>query len=164
MRRLHWGAIIGIVLVVLPAVAQEPFDRAMLARIKEEGLQRSHAQQLFLALTDGIGARLTGSLSSPSGAPAGVGVYDFATKTTTKISADPTYGVLWLADSRRVIYFTNRGWQLVVVDTVTKARTVVPLRLPAPSTIDVFAISPDNRHIYYGGARAEADIWILERK
>jgi len=33
----------------------------------------------------------------------------------------------------------------------------------APATIDVFAISPDNRHINYGGARAEADIWILER-
>jgi len=61
MRRLHWRAIIGIVLAAAPAVAQEPFDRAMLARIKEEGLQRSHAQQLFLALTDGIGARLTGS-------------------------------------------------------------------------------------------------------
>ena len=58
-----------------------------------------------------------------------------------------------MADSRRVIYFTNGGWQLVVVDTVTKTRTVVPLRLPAPSTIDMFAISPDNRHIYYGGAQ-----------
>jgi Tol biopolymer transport system component/serine/threonine protein kinase len=110
------------------------------------------------------GARLTGSLTSPSGTPSGVGVYDFATKTATKVSADTTYGVVWLADSRRVVYFTNGGWQLVVVDTVTKARTVVSLRLPAPSTIDVFTISPDNRHIYYGGARAEADIWLLERK
>jgi dipeptidyl aminopeptidase/acylaminoacyl peptidase len=110
------------------------------------------------------GARLTGSLTSPSGAPAGVGVYDFATKATTKVSTDSTYGVVWLADSRRVMYFTNGGWQLDVLDTVTRARTVVSLRLPAPSTIDTFAISPDNRHIYYGGARAEADIWILERK
>ena len=33
---------------------------------------------------------------------------------------------------------------------------------PAPHD-DVFAISPDNRTIYYGAARAEADIWIVER-
>ena len=110
------------------------------------------------------GARIAGLLLSPSGAPAGLAVYDVAAKTTTKVSADPSYAVLWMADSRRVAYFTNGGWQLVVLDTVTKTRTVVPLRLPAPSTIDMFAISPDNRHIYYGGARAEADIWILERK
>jgi hypothetical protein len=69
-----------------------------------------------------------------------------------------------MADNRRVIYFTNGGWQLVVVDTSTRTRTIIPLRLPAPSTNDMFALSPDNRHIYYGGARAEADIWILERK
>ena len=110
------------------------------------------------------GARIAGTLDSPSGAPTGVAVYDVAAKTTTKVSGDPSYAVHWMADGRRVIYFTNGGWQLVVVDTVTKTRTVVPLRLPAPSTIDMFAISPDNRHVYYGGARAEADIWILERK
>jgi len=110
------------------------------------------------------GARLAGYLASPSGAPTGVAVYDLASKTTTKVSDDSSYAALWMADSRRVVYFTNGGWQLVVVDTVTKVRTAVSLRLPAPSTIDSFAISPDDRHIYYGGARAEADIWILERK
>ncbi|HEX5214106.1 MAG TPA: hypothetical protein VFV98_01515, partial [Vicinamibacterales bacterium] len=110
------------------------------------------------------GAHIAGMLTSLSGGPTGVAVYDLATKTLTKVSDDPSYAVLWMADGRRVIYFTNGGWQLVVVDTVTKARTVVQLRLPAPSTIDMFAISPDSRHVYYGGARAEADIWILERK
>jgi hypothetical protein len=38
------------------------------------------------------------------------------------------------------------------------------VRLPGPSTNDVFAISPDNKTIYYGAARSEADIWIVERK
>jgi hypothetical protein len=32
------------------------------------------------------------------------------------------------------------------------------------SAADRFAISPDNRTIYYGAARAEADIWIVERQ
>jgi Tol biopolymer transport system component len=110
------------------------------------------------------GKRLTGPLTSPSGAPAGIGVYDFASNTTTKVTSDPSYGAQWMADSRRIVYFTNGGWQLVVVDTATGTRTVVPGHLPAASTLDTFAISPDNRHIYYGGSRAEADIWILERK
>jgi len=110
------------------------------------------------------GARIAGMLTSPSGGPTGVAVYDVAAKKATKVSDDPTYAALWLADSRRVVYFTNGGWQLVVADTVTKARTVIQLRLPAPSNLDLFAISRDSRHIYYGGSRAEADVWILERK
>ena len=110
------------------------------------------------------GTHLAGTMTSLSGAPTGTAVYDLAAKKTTVLSVDQTSAVQWMADSRRVIYFANGGWQLVVVDTVTKARTIVPLRLPAPSALDVFAISRDNRHIYYGGARAEADIWILERK
>ncbi len=110
------------------------------------------------------GARIAGPITSASGAPAGVAVYDLATKTTSKLSDDPSYCVLMLSDNRRVIYFTNGGWQLVAVDIASKTRTVIPLHLPAPSTIDMFAISPDSRHIYYGGVRAEADVWILERK
>ena len=37
------------------------------------------------------------------------------------------------------------------------------VRLPGPSIDDLFAITPDSRTIYYGAARAEADIWIVER-
>ncbi len=63
MRSLLSAALIGAALAALPAAPQEPVDRAMLARIKDEGLQRSRAQELYFALTDGIGARLTGSPS-----------------------------------------------------------------------------------------------------
>lgn len=41
--------------------AQEPIDLAMIARIREEGSERSQAQALFHTLTDAIGARLVGS-------------------------------------------------------------------------------------------------------
>ena len=109
------------------------------------------------------GARLTGQLVSKSGRPAGVGVYDIAAHKTTEISGDESYAVQWLADGRRVVYFTAGG-QLVVVDTATRARTVVDVRLPGLPATDMFAISPDNRTIYYGAVRAEADIWIVERK
>jgi hypothetical protein len=40
----------------------------------------------------------------------------------------------------------------------------VAIKALAQATIDVFAISPDNRDVYYGGRRAEADIGILEWK
>ena len=109
-------------------------------------------------------ARLAGRLMSGSGRTAGVAVYDLRTHTTRAISADETIAAKWLSDSRRVVYFTNNGRELVVVDTVTGKRTVVDVRLPGPSANEMFAISPDDRTIYYGGARAEADIWIVERK
>src|SRR5687767_9386949 len=43
------------------ASAQEAVDRAMTARIRAEGLERSRAPELFYELTDRIGPRLTGS-------------------------------------------------------------------------------------------------------
>jgi len=43
--------------------AQEPVDLAMVERIRQEGMERSRALELFLTLSDEIGARLTGSPS-----------------------------------------------------------------------------------------------------
>ncbi len=110
------------------------------------------------------GARIAGILASTSGRTAGVALYDLATHTTTTIVEEETYAAKWLADSRRIVYFTKNGLELVVVDTVTRTRTVVDVRLPGPSPNEMFAIAPDNRTIFYGAARAEADIWIVERK
>jgi eukaryotic-like serine/threonine-protein kinase len=109
------------------------------------------------------GTRLTGQLMK-SGSPTGVGVYDLGTHVLTMAAPDPIFTAKWLADNRRIIYFSDNGNELIVLDTVTGKRTVVDVRLPAPSTNDMFAISPDNRTIYYGAARFEADIWIVERK
>ncbi len=110
------------------------------------------------------GTRLAGTLQTESGRWAGVGVYDLARRMTTAVSADETPAVKWLSDGRRVAYFANDGRELVVLDTVTRRRTSVDVRLPGPAaTNEGFAISPDDRTIYYGAARAEADVWIVER-
>jgi Tol biopolymer transport system component len=110
------------------------------------------------------GARLAGTLVTESGRSAGVGIYDLATHAATAVSTDEAFAVKWLADSRRAVYFARHGSQLVVVDTLTRQRTLVDVRLPGAATPnEMFAISPDNRTIYYGAARAEADIWIVER-
>jgi hypothetical protein len=91
-------------------------------------------------------------------------VYDIGAQTTTIIATDETSAVEWLADGRRLLYFTKGGSELVVLDVATRKRTIVEVRLAGPSTNEVFAISPDNRTIYYGAARSEADIWIAERR
>jgi Tol biopolymer transport system component len=110
------------------------------------------------------GTRLAGVLASESGRSAGVAVYDIAARMTTVLSTDESYAVKWLPDGRRVVYFTRNGHELAVVDVATRARTVVDVRLPGPSVNDMFVVSPDGRTIYYGASRADADIWIVERK
>jgi dipeptidyl aminopeptidase/acylaminoacyl peptidase len=107
--------------------------------------------------------KLAGSVASGSGRPAGVTLYDLATKKLTILSSDETSCVKWLDGERRLIYFAHNGAELVVIDTATGTRTQVDVRLPGPSTTDVIAIARDGRTIYYGAARAEADIWIVER-
>jgi Tol biopolymer transport system component len=110
------------------------------------------------------GARLAGPVVSESGRSSGVGIYELMGQKTRVVSADEAFGVKWLADSRRVMYFTKDGLELVVLDTVSQTRTVVDVLLPAPANAnEMFAISRDNRTIYYGAARREADIWIVDR-
>jgi len=48
-------------LLTSPATAQEPVDRAALARIRDEGLNRSQVAATFNQLTNVIGPRLTGT-------------------------------------------------------------------------------------------------------
>jgi eukaryotic-like serine/threonine-protein kinase len=111
------------------------------------------------------GARLCGVLVADSGRASGVAVYDFQSHAITSISSDETFGVRWLPDARRVLYFTQGSHpEIVVVDSVTRQRTVVPMHLPGPPTNDVFSITRDGRTIYYGAVYEEADIWIAERQ
>ena len=108
--------------------------------------------------------KLAGVFAAESGRPAGVGVYDLKAKSVALLSSDESSAAKWLGDGRRIVYFAKNGRELLVIDSVTRQRTVVDVRLPAPSISDTFAISPDSRTIYYGAERAEADIWIVERK
>jgi hypothetical protein len=63
MRSLFTVVAVVVGLSVASAAAQEAVDRAMAARIRDEGLRRSRALELYLTLSDAIGARLTGSPS-----------------------------------------------------------------------------------------------------
>jgi hypothetical protein len=103
-------------------------------------------------------------MMSLSGRPAGVAVYDLTAGATISVSDDETYVVRWLSDSKRAVFFSNGGTKLTLIDTETKKRSTVDVRLPGPASIEVFAVAPDDRMIYYGASRSEADIWLVERK
>src|SRR4051812_9734527 len=63
LRKTHL-AILGVLSVLaLPslAAAQETFDRAMIARIRDEGLNRSHAFAMLDTIATVFGPRLTAS-------------------------------------------------------------------------------------------------------
>jgi len=133
--------------------------------VPENGAQLLPGQAVddgILNLTDWSrdGRALTGSITRMSGRPAGVVVYDLASKSVRKVNDDATDWVRWLADNQRVLYATLAG-EVVVVDTVSGARTVVD-KQPAFARFG-FALAPDGRTIYFGAERSESDIWIVER-
>ncbi len=84
------------VLAPAPVSPQVPVDLEMTARIKQEGLYRSHAIELYHTLTDEIGGRLTGS-------PA----HDEAAAWARDLFAE------WgLAEARLEPFEFGRGWSL----------------------------------------------------
>ncbi len=62
-RRLAFAAALTAAVAALPgrAAAQETFDRAMVAKIRDEGMNRSHAWQMIDTLATVFGPRLTAS-------------------------------------------------------------------------------------------------------
>jgi hypothetical protein len=96
---------------VLPAAAQEPIDLAMVGRIKQEGLQRSRAQEFYFTLTDRIGARLTAS-------PAYTQAARWAQGRFTEFG---------LANARLEPFAFPRGWSLEKISVEMTAPRYMPL-------------------------------------
>jgi eukaryotic-like serine/threonine-protein kinase len=110
------------------------------------------------------GRLLTGSILLPSGAYAGVAIYDLASGKATQINNDGAGDVAWMPDNKRVVYFTLAG-KLMIQDVVTLKRHEIDLKLPLPPDLDYnIATSPDGRTIYYGAQQTEANIWKVTRK
>ena len=128
-------------LVSLPAVAaaQESVDRAMIARLRAEGLERSQALRLFGHLTDVIGPRLTGS-------PAYRAAAEWA------VARLGTWG---LANARLEPFEFGRGWTLEKLTLEMTAPRYFPLtgypEAWTPSTVGVIEGAP----VYVGDLTAE---------
>jgi Tol biopolymer transport system component len=110
------------------------------------------------------GLALTGSVLTPSGGYAGIGIYDLASGTARLLSEDGSGDMAWLPDNKRVVYLTTSG-TLMIQDVVTLKRHAIDVKLPLPPDEDFnIAIAPDGRTIYYGARQVEANIWKAERK
>ncbi len=144
---------------VASTAADAPADQALR---KLEGT-RMDGRSLVTTAWSEDGRTLAGFLrDDTSGAFVGAAVYDLASAKMTQVSADDSQFVRWLPGNR-VVYFTDHGERLVMVDVESKRRQVVDVRLPLPGGPYFFAVARDGRAIYYGGVRSEADIWMVER-
>jgi hypothetical protein len=143
MRRPILSTFFAITLIVLPLVAQEPIDLPMVARIKQEGLERSRARELFFALTDGIGARLT---ASPAHARAANWAKD-------------RFQEFGLANSRLEPFAFAHGWSLEKISVEMTQPRYMPLIAYAEAWTPSMPAVVSGRVVYIGnktGAEVEA--------
>src|SRR5688572_14973452 len=110
----------------------------MAGRIKEEGLQRSRAEELYLTLSDAIGARLTGS---PSHARAALWASDRLTE--------------WgLANARLEPFQFGRGWSLEKISVEMTAPRYMPLIAYADAWTPSLGRAVSGRIVYVGDKSA----------
>ena len=138
MRRLLSATLLVIMLGAVPAAAQEPIDLPMVARIKQEGLQRSRAQELYFTLTDRIGARLTGS-------PSHVQAARWARDRFTEFG---------LADARLEPFAFAHGWSLEKISVEMTAPRYMPLIAYAEAWTPSLSRVVNGRVVYVGNKTA----------
>lgn len=102
--------LLSIPLIAMPVAGQIP-DLAMTERIKEEGMQRSQALDLFHTLTDVYGARLSGS---PEHTAAAEWVRE-------------RFAAWGLSDSRLEAFEFGRGWSLQKLSIEMTSPRYMPL-------------------------------------
>ena len=89
----------------------------------------------------------------------GIVLYDVAARQyrrVTKHGSDP----VWLSDSRRLLFHDNGG--IHIVDSATGATKEVLSIAPEEVARRGFAVSPDDRHIYFSVSTTQADVWMVE--
>jgi Tol biopolymer transport system component len=107
------------------------------------------------------GRNIAGYLINPDGSEAGIGIYSLQTGKFKKLTG---YGMdpVWLNDSRRLLFYNDGRIDILETDT-KRTHTVLSV---APKTVARrgFALSPDDRTIYFSQSTTEGDIWLLSRE
>jgi hypothetical protein len=144
VRALFAAASLVVAFGFVSVPAQETGDPAMARRIREEGLQRSRVQELYLTLSDAIGARLTGS---PSHHRAALWASDRLTE--------------WgLADARLEPFQFGRGWSLEKISVEMTSPRYMPLIAYADAWTPSVSGVLSGRAVYVGDKTA-AEIGTL---
>ena len=138
MRAVFASAALLVLFSLVSIAGQQTGELAIAARIREEGLERSSAQQLYLTLSDAIGARLTGSPSHMKAAQ----------------WARERFAAWGLANPRLEPFRFGRGWSLQKISVELISPRYMPLTAYAdawtPSTAGVLS----GRAIYIGDKTA----------
>jgi carboxypeptidase Q len=111
MKRVIVVCVIGFAVTALAGQVAERVDTAAIAKIRDEGLNRSQVMEHMFWLTDAYGPRLTGS---PSFEQAG----DWAVKTLQ------SWGV---QNVRKERFAFGKGWSLVKFHATMTAPQVMPI-------------------------------------
>ena len=107
------------------------------------------------------GKKIAGFQQARDGVFTGISVYSVESKQFEKLT---DFGVdpVWLSDGRRLL-FHHRG-RLHLVDSRTHETREVLSVEPADVGGKGFAVSNDDRAIYFSEVTTEADVWLLSMK
>ena len=108
------------------------------------------------------GKTIAGYLINPDGSEAGIGIYSLDSIKFEKLT---NYGMdpVWLSDNRRLLFYNDGGIDILERDT-KKTHTVLSLGIPQTVAKRGFALSRDDRVIYFSQSTTEADIWLLNHE
>ena len=67
---------------------------------------------------------------------------------------------MWLSHSRRLLYL-DKG-KVHLLDSVSKSVRELVSVMPEEIARRGFAVSPDDRRIYFSVSTTEADVWMVE--
>jgi Tol biopolymer transport system component len=89
----------------------------------------------------------------------GIALYSVATRQFRRVNkrgSDP----VWLSDNKRLLFHDNG--RLHIVDSETGVQKEVLSIAPDEVARRGFAVSPDDRHIYFSVSITQADVWLME--
>ncbi len=89
----------------------------------------------------------------------GIALYSLATRTFQRLTdhgSDP----VWLSDSRRLLF--HYDGQIHLLDSRSGTTRELLSILPEEIARRGFAISPDDRRVYFSVSTTEADVWLVE--
>jgi len=105
--------------------------------------------------------KLAGFLQRKDGAFSGIAVYSFQTQSYARLT-DSGMDPIWLSDSRRILF--NHQGKIWLLNTASRAVKEVLSIAPHEIARRGFAISRDDRKVYFSLSTTEADIWLLTLK
>ncbi len=104
------------------------------------------------------GKSVAGFQQRTNGSSSGIAIYGLESGTFTRVS-DLGFDPVWLSDNRRLL--VNHRGRLYLVDTETKATREVLSIEPSQIAPRGFALSKDDRNIYFSVVTNRASVWLL---